>query len=419
MLRVTLLALVLAGCSAFHAPSIAHRRLAFQRPRTAAPAIKAALLAPADTFEYMANEGLFRCDERKLKLFVKSIAAGAFVGTGGILCAGVGGDIGASAFWEVGNGVKRFVFGAIGFPLSIIAVGTTGASAFTGNLAFAGAALRAGKTSLYKVGKMLLVTYIGCLLGTFLAASLCALGALPAVGPSVSIAVHKLALSPLQTFIRGIGGGWLIALAITFATASTKGGGNFCDLALGVWLPISTYVICDFEHCLANMFFFFVALISGQGAQLGAMPVIYNLLYSTLGNIVGAGVIVGIFLQWATGPNCPVDTVRQAFGRDTPAAPVAPAAAWVPATTVATASLATVPAAQPAAQPAAITPTEPAATAPAAAEPTAEHPAAEPASADSAPEPRPAAEPAAVELAAEPAATESRFAATGSYLDSL
>ncbi|KAJ1640120.1 hypothetical protein T492DRAFT_855479, partial [Pavlovales sp. CCMP2436] len=64
------------------------------------------------------------------------------------------------------------------------------------------------------------------------------------------------------------------------------GGGNFFDLALGV--------TCDFEHCLANMFFFFVALISGQGASLGAVPVFYNLLYSTLGNIVGAGVILDL-----------------------------------------------------------------------------------------------------------------------------
>ncbi|KAJ1633755.1 hypothetical protein T492DRAFT_837351 [Pavlovales sp. CCMP2436] len=61
------------------------------------------------------------------------------------------------------------------------------------------------------------------------------------------------------------------------------------------------------------MFFFFVAFISGQGASQGATPVFYNLLYSTFGNIVGAGVIVGIFLQWTNGPNCPVDTVRHAL----------------------------------------------------------------------------------------------------------
>ncbi|KAJ1633754.1 hypothetical protein T492DRAFT_1135431 [Pavlovales sp. CCMP2436] len=198
---------------------------------------------------------------------VPNVSKNAYVDTltrtevsSGILCAGVGGYIGATAFWEAGNGLTRLTFGAIGLPLSIIAVGTMGASAFTGNLAFAGAALRAGKTSLYKAGKMLLVTYLGCLLEAFHAASLCVLGALPAVGPSVQIAVHNLAFSLLQlhapltptpthsppphthTFIRGIGGGWLIALAITFAMAFVKGGGNFFDLALGVWLSISTYV---------------------------------------------------------------------------------------------------------------------------------------------------------------------------------
>ena len=57
----------------------------------------------------------------------------------------------------------------------------------------------------------------------------------------------------MQTFLRGIGGGWLICMAITLATVAIKGGGGLADSAVAIWFPISAYVMADFEHCLANM----------------------------------------------------------------------------------------------------------------------------------------------------------------------
>ena len=88
------------------------------------------------------------------------------VGLGGILCSGVGGDLAGGGLWEKGAGLDRFLFGAIGFPLSIALVAVTASSAFTGNLALAGAALHAGKCSVVDALYMLLITYGGCFLGT-------------------------------------------------------------------------------------------------------------------------------------------------------------------------------------------------------------------------------------------------------------
>lgn len=114
--------------------------------------------APADTFANLEKEGKVRCNEAALKLFAKAIAAGCFVGLGGTLCSTVGGDLLGGAFWLPGMGLKRFAFGAIGFPLSIISVVMTGASAFTGNLVFAGAALRKKMVTFKEVFRMLALT---------------------------------------------------------------------------------------------------------------------------------------------------------------------------------------------------------------------------------------------------------------------
>ena len=257
-----------------------------------------------DVFRALEDEGQRRTFESPTKLLSKSVIAGICVGLGGTLCAGIGGDMGTSPFWEPGQGLQRFIFGAIGFPLSITLVSITGSSAFTGNLGLCGAALRAGKCNLESAAYLLGVTYAGCFIGTVLMGMLCALSALPAAKPCIAIALHKLELTPLQTLLRGTGGGLLISLAITLATSAVRNHGGTIDIFIGIWLPIMTYVACDFEHCLANFFFFTAAQLSGGELPLGNM--LKNILFSTLGNIIGAGLLGGWVLTWANGPDATV-----------------------------------------------------------------------------------------------------------------
>ena len=59
----------------------------------------------------------------------------------------------------------------------------------------------------------------------------------------------------------------------------------------------------DFEHVLANFFFFAAGRFSGEGAALTLPKMAANIAASTLGNVVGAGVIGGYLLAWANGPD--------------------------------------------------------------------------------------------------------------------
>ena len=73
---------------------------------------------------------------------------------------------------------------------------------------------------------------------------------------------------------------------------------NFTRLfsqALSIWFPISTYVICDFEHCLATMFFLVTAKLNG--ADFDLIDFLKTILPGTLGNLVGGAIAVGIGLS--------------------------------------------------------------------------------------------------------------------------
>ena len=238
------------------------------------------LTAPQEVFVALEDEGAKRVLESPRKLLSKSIAAGICVGLGGILCAGVGGDIGEVPFWAKGQGLARFAFGAIGYPLSITLVTLTGSSAFTGNLPMVAAAIRAGKADLIGAAYLLGITYVGCFIGTVLMGALCAGAALPAAKPCIAISLHKLELTALQTLLRGVGGGLCISLAITMATFAIKHGGGVVSIFTGIWLPIMTYVTCDYEHCLANFVFFAAAQVTGS--KLGLLPMLALTLTLTL-----------------------------------------------------------------------------------------------------------------------------------------
>lgn len=64
--------------------------------------------------------------------------------------------------------------------------------------------------------------------------------------------------------------------------------------AIGIWFPISTYVICDFEHVLASMFFLTCAKFNG--APITIRQILGFLVPSTLGNMFGGALLVGLGL---------------------------------------------------------------------------------------------------------------------------
>mmetsp|Transcript_23773 Transcript_23773/g.58275 ORF Transcript_23773/g.58275 Transcript_23773/m.58275 type:complete len:399 (-) Transcript_23773:292-1488(-) len=258
--------------------------------------------ASADTIAALADAAVGASNMSFTVLMWRSFIAGIFIGFGGILCASLGGDVPAMAM--ANPGMARFLFGAIGFPLSIFLVTTLGGLAFTGSLVAVGCAWLAplqfthGATKSRQVlsieeGLRVLGTmFVGNCVGLLGMATMAVAGGMECVGPCAEIALHKAMETGGEAFWRAVGGGILITMAVTQSFAAKSGTEKF----MGIWLCISTYVACGWEHGLANLLFFPVALMSGGAAQYGITTgsfIFGNLWPVTIGNIVG-----GFFLAY-------------------------------------------------------------------------------------------------------------------------
>ena len=119
-----------------------------------------------------------------------------------------------------------------------------------------------------------------------------------AVGATmVSVAVSKVTPDWITLFFKGI----LCNIFVCLAVWIGFGARTVVDKVIGILLPISAFVACGFEHCVANMFFLPMGLLAKTSgfAQIDASAldlgsIFYNISAATLGNIVGGAVFVGL-----------------------------------------------------------------------------------------------------------------------------
>merc|ERR1711982_164536 len=122
----------------------------------------------------------------------------------------------------------------------------------------------------------------------------------------MGIAQHKVGLSFVEILVRGILGGWLIGLAVWTSQAAEDVGSKFVT----IWLCISTYVICQYEHCLANLFFVPCAIFAGAPITWEQF-ITRNLIPSTIGNFIGGFCMLAGFYRFVYGRKCYLDNLSQ------------------------------------------------------------------------------------------------------------
>lgn len=140
-----------------------------------------------------------------------------------------------------------------------------------------------------------MVSFTGNLLGSLFYIVIVHFGAIvnmePYAAGTVALANAKV-IEPtwITVFIRAIGCNWLICLAVYMSFLSK----TVVSKIICIYIPIFTFVAVGFDNSVANMFMVPVAMING--AQISVWMFIWKcLLPSTLGNIVGGGVFVGMF----------------------------------------------------------------------------------------------------------------------------
>jgi formate transporter len=216
-----------------------------------------------------------------------AVLAGGFIGLGAAMLLLVACDPALPfAASRVGGGVV--------FSLGLLLVVVAGAELFTGNnlLAMAWASGRIG------TGEVLRNWLIVCA-GNFVGAAGLALLVYWSRTASLNgglfgqtaleIVAAKSALPAEVAFFKGVLCNVLVCMAIWMAAA----GRSVVDKAVAIVPPIAAFVALGFEHSIANMFFFPLAMLldPAHAAAIG-VAMLANLGPVIAGNLVGGSVLV-------------------------------------------------------------------------------------------------------------------------------
>lgn len=234
------------------------------------------------------------------RCFILSVIAGMEIALGATLMLFVKSDA------TLGFAPSQLL-GGISFSLGLLCVIVAGAELFTGNSLMVCAAC-SRKISWGALAKNWVIVYFGNMAGSLLmvalmtGANIAAMNS-GAVGQTiVSVAAAKIGLDWGVIFFRGILCNVLVCLAVWMGFA----GRTVIDKVFTTMIPVMAFVACGFEHCIANMYFLplgIVTLATG-GAETGATAAtvnlagaLFNISAATLGNMMGGAVFVGL-LYW-------------------------------------------------------------------------------------------------------------------------
>lgn len=226
------------------------------------------------------------------KMVILGIFAGLFIAFAGIAST--------TAAATISNPSVAKLVGAIVFPAGIAMVLIAGSELFTGNTLIILAVLEK-KLPVYKMLKSWFFVYIGNFIGAILVAVMVVYGHTPNLFGEelaknvVSAGAVRCNLTFGDAFIRGILCNILVCIAVWMSFAAKNVSGK---LLTSFW-PIMVFVLCGFEHSIADMYFGTAALFAAAeyGMEVAGLTVanffLNCLIPVTLGNIVGGAGIVG------------------------------------------------------------------------------------------------------------------------------
>lgn len=242
-----------------------------------------------DEFKAVCSSGVSKRDLLKnnpLGYFISAMLAGMFVAFGSFLTFTLGGHLAAAE--STANLAKPVQSAAFAIALSLVVM--AGAELFTGNnFVMTSAALRKA-VSWSETIKLWGVCWLGNLLGSALAVVLFMMTKVPTGDIAAyfdKAGVMKVGLEPLPLLVRAVLGNMLVCLGVWCGIKMKSESGK---LIMIFWC-IFMFMVCGFEHSIANMATIGVALADGA-VSLGQY--LYNIVVATIGNMIGGVLFVAI-----------------------------------------------------------------------------------------------------------------------------
>lgn len=236
-----------------------------------------------------------------LKSVILGMLAGAFVAMGGFASS--------LASHSVDNvGLSKFIAGAI-FPVGLMLVLLCGTDLFTGNVLLV-VPFADKKIKLSQVVKNWIIIYFSNFIGAIIIAFLIYSSGLLDTnsyklgGYALKVASTKATL----TFSKALASGILCNIIVCLAVWMSYAAKDIAGKILAIWFPIMAFVVSGFEHSVANMYYFTIALFAKANteyikaynlplekvAHIDFVHILNNLIPVTLGNIIGGGLFVGL-----------------------------------------------------------------------------------------------------------------------------
>lgn len=240
-------------------------------------------------------EQVLQLAQKKQKMFRASRArfvtraalASMFIGFGVIVAFKTG------SFFYVLHSPFTYPMAAFTFGAAIILIAYGGGDLFTGNTFYFTYAAIKKRIGWPEVLRIWISSYAGNILGAVAFALLIAATGLfrdnQVNGYLLSVVSYKMNAPTYELFFRAILCNWLICLAF-FIPMSLQGDG---PKLFTMMLFVFCFFISGYEHSIANMCTFAIALVLDHPGTISARGVIHNLVPVTLGNLIGGGVLMG------------------------------------------------------------------------------------------------------------------------------
>ena len=194
--------------------------------------------------------------KKNAKIFLSAAGAGIVIAIGG----------------TVYLSVENKVMGALLFTVGLYAIVLNGLHLYTGKIGYL--PVEQDKKS---YGILLVLTWLGNLAGTFIGAVCVRASRICGIRDAAGeICQTKLSDTPVSIFILAVFCGMLMYIAVD--------GFREKENPLILFLGVSVFILCGFEHCIANMYYFSLA-------GVWSVRAIGYLLIMTMGNAVGGMII--------------------------------------------------------------------------------------------------------------------------------
>lgn len=261
-------------------------------------------LPPKDAYFKVVQKGEDAAKASWIKIFHQSYVGGCYIGFGGLLSMVIAGQLPSAD-----PGVVKFVFAAL-FPVNLLLILLTGGSLFTGNTCAMPAAVYEGKANWLDAVRCLAISWVGnflaCIIFAFLVeyAELCPTDYESGTGcgyMAIKVVQGKVSASFGQTVVKGIMCNWMVCMAVFLSSQAQDMAGKM----VGIWFPISAFVMMGMEHSVANMFMLPLGLISGsyvEGFDITIGDILlHNMLPVCIGNFIAGAICVAASYSFAFG----------------------------------------------------------------------------------------------------------------------